>query len=267
MIYGFLPIANAAVEAVGAPYQRGGNGIFEMVGHAGPMVKFVLLILLLASVACWCVIALKMRMIRNARKESSQFIELFGQRKNYGTLYRDTQLLEDSHLAQVFRIGYVELNRLSKSLEGKNLREARSNPEIILENVDRAMQGAMMSEVQRFERFLPLLATTGSTAPFVGLFGTVWGIMTSFQEIGLKGAANLAVVAPGISEALVATAMGLAAAIPAVVAYNHFSNRIRSLESEMNHFGADFLNMLKRDLMRGGKQDEVQPGQRYAIQE
>lgn len=125
-----------------------------------------------------------------------------------------------------------------------------------------------MAERQRLERFLPLLATTGSTAPFIGLFGTVWGIMTSFQEIGLKGAANLAVVAPGISEALVATAMGLAAAIPAVVAYNHFSNRIRMLENEMSHFSADFLNMLKRDLMRRGKQEESAPEQhRLAVQD
>ena len=125
-----------------------------------------------------------------------------------------------------------------------------------MENVDRAIQGGIMAERQRFERFLPLLATTGSTAPFIGLFGTVWGIMVSFQDIGLKGAANLAVVAPGISEALVATAMGLAAAIPAVVAYNQFANRIRMIESEMNHFSAEFLNLLKRDLMRRSKQDE-----------
>jgi biopolymer transport protein TolQ len=140
---------------------------------------------------------------------------------------------------------------------------------VLLENVERAIMGATTSERQRFERFLPLLATTGSTAPFIGLFGTVWGIMTSFQEIGLKGAANLAVVAPGISEALVATAMGLAAAIPAVVAFNHFSNRIRVVENEMSHFSADYLNMLKRDLMRKGKQDEpmVEAQRLAALQE
>ncbi|MGA7875186.1 MAG: protein TolQ [Desulfoferrobacter sp.] len=267
MLNGLMPMAHAAVEAVGAPYQRGGNSVLDMVGHAGPMVKFVLLALLILSIGCWCVIALKVRLLRRARKESDQFIELFRQRKNYGVLYRDVQLLEDSHLAQVFRVGYVELNRLSKSLEAKNLQDARVNPEVFLENVDRAMQGSIMSESQRFDRFLPLLATTGSTAPFIGLFGTVWGIMSSFQEIGLKGAANLAVVAPGISEALIATAMGLAAAIPAVVAYNHFSNRIRSLESEMSHFAADFLNILKRDLMRRGRQEEAQIDQRFMVQE
>ena len=249
-------VAYAAAEAVSAPYQRGGNGIIDMVAHAGPMVKLVLFGLLVLSVACWCVIVMKFRLFRRAQNESLRFIELFRQRKNYVSLYKDGQLLEDSHLAQIFIVGYTELNRMSKSLEAKSLQDSKVSPEVLVENVDRAIQGATMTERQRLERFLPLLATTGSTAPFIGLFGTVWGIMTSFQEIGLKGAANLAVVAPGISEALVATAMGLAAAIPAVVFYNHFSNRIRVMENEMIHFSADFLNMLKRDLMRKGKQDE-----------
>lgn len=248
--------ALASADSATAPYQRTANGIWDMVIHAGPMVKFVLLALLVLSIACWAIIFLKLRLLRRARKESLEFIDQFRQRKTYSVLYRDSQVLEDSHLAQLFRVGFAELNRLSKSLESKNLSEIKGNPEVILENVDRAILGGIVSERQRLERFLPLLATTGSTAPFIGLFGTVWGIMTSFQDIGLKGAANLAVVAPGISEALVATAMGLAAAIPAVVAYNHFSNQIRMIESEMNHFSADFLNMLKRDLMRRNRQDD-----------
>jgi biopolymer transport protein TolQ len=246
-----------AAETAAAPYQRGGHSILDMVMNAGPMVKFIMFMLLGLSVACWCVILMKFLLLRRARKESDHFIELFRQRKNYAGLYRDSQNLEDSHLAQIFRVGYAELNRLGKSLETKSLQEVKVNPKVLLENVERAIMGATTSERQRFERFLPLLATTGSTAPFIGLFGTVWGIMTSFQEIGLKGAANLAVVAPGISEALVATAMGLAAAIPAVVAFNHFSNRIRVIENEMSHFSADYLNMLKRDLMRRGRQDEA----------
>lgn len=261
--------AHAATDAATspAPYQRSG-GILEMVAHAGPMVKFVLFTLLALSVSCWFVILLKGRLFRRAQRESKEFIELFRQRKNYVGVYRDSDYLEDSHLAQIFRTGYAELNRLSKSLETKSLQELKVNPEILLENVERAIQGGIMAERQRFERFLPLLATTGSTAPFIGLFGTVWGIMVSFQDIGLKGAANLAVVAPGISEALVATAMGLAAAIPAVVGYNQFSNRIRMIESEMNHFSAEFLNLLKRDLMRKSKQDEaVSEPVRLALQE
>jgi biopolymer transport protein TolQ len=245
--------AYAASELVNIPYQRGGDGILEMIGHAGIMVKFVLAALLALSVACWCIILLKFRLY---------------QRKNYAALYRDCQVLEDSHVAQIFRVGYTELNRLSKSLETKSLQETKVNPEVLLESVERAIQGAIMAERQRLEGFLPLLATTGSTAPFIGLFGTVWGIMTSFQEIGLKGAANLAVVAPGISEALIATAIGLLAAIPAVVAYNHLASRVRVMENEMSHFAADFLNMLKRDLMRRGKSEES-PAEhhRLAVQE
>ena len=255
MFFGIL--SSVVYAAEGVPYNRAADSVFDMVMNAGLMVKFVLLSLLLLSVACWCIILLKYRLIKRANKESEEFIGSFRQKKGYAALYRDSEMLDDSHLAQIFRTGYAELSRLGKSLESKSLLDLSINPEVLLENVDRAIQGGMTSERQRFERFLPLLATTGSTAPFIGLFGTVWGIMTSFQEIGLKGAANLAVVAPGISEALVATAMGLAAAIPAVVAYNHFATRIRMIESEMSHFSADFLNMLKRDLMRRGRQEEA----------
>lgn len=263
----FTGIVHAAEST---PYQRTGDSVIDMIFNAGPMVKFVLLVLLGLSVACWCVILIKYRVIRRANRESERFIDLFRQRKNYTALYRDSEPLENSHLAQIYRMGYAELSRLGKSLETRNLLELSGNPEMLLENVERAIHGGMTSERQRFERFLPLLATTGSTAPFIGLFGTVWGIMTSFQEIGLKGAANLAVVAPGISEALVATAIGLAAAIPAVVGYNHFATRIRVLDNEMSHFSSDLLNMLKRDLMRKGRQEETvlaASEQRVAIQD
>ncbi|MHC1724745.1 MAG: protein TolQ [Syntrophobacteraceae bacterium] len=251
-----------------APY-RSGDTVLDMIFNAGPMVKFVLLVLMALSIACWCIILLKYRLIRRANRESGEFISMFRQKKNYSALYRESERLEESHLAQIFRVGYAELSRVGKSLETRNLVELSGNPEILIENVERAIQGGMTAERQRFERFLPLLATTGSTAPFIGLFGTVWGIMTSFQEIGLKGAANLAVVAPGISEALVATAIGLGAAIPAVVAYNHFSTKLRVIENEMSHFSSDFLNMLKRDLMRKGRQEEANAAMepRIAIQD
>jgi biopolymer transport protein TolQ len=271
MFIQFLTATAYAAPDIGTPYQRSGDTVMDMIFNAGPMVKLVLVILMALSVACWCVIVLKYRLIRRANRESGEFISLFRQRKNYSALYRDSERLSDSHLAQIFRVGYAELSRLGKSLETRNLLELSTNPEILLENVDRAIQGEMTSERQRFERFLPLLATTGSTAPFIGLFGTVWGIMTSFQQIGLKGAANLAVVAPGISEALVATAIGLGAAIPAVVAYNHFATKIRGIENEMSHFSADYLNMLKRDLMRKGRQEDAAqsqaPEQRFALQD
>ncbi|HOI94154.1 MAG TPA: protein TolQ [Syntrophobacter fumaroxidans] len=268
MTHTWTSVALAASDVVNAPYQRNADGFLDMVRNAGPMVKFIMVSLVVLSIACWCIILLKARLVRRAQKESELFVNYFRQRKNYSTLYRESEPLDESHLAQIFRIGYAELNRLGKSLETKNLQELSTNPEVVLENVDRAIRGGIMAERQRFESFLPLLATTGSTAPFIGLFGTVWGIMTSFHEIGLKGSANLAVVAPGISEALVATAMGLAAAIPAVVAYNHFANRIKMIEIEMSHFAADFLNILKRDLMRRGRQEEsLSEQQRAAAQD
>jgi biopolymer transport protein TolQ len=241
--------AFAAVEAPSASPIHA-NGVMDMVLQAGPMVKFVMLLLVVLSVSCWAIIFLKVRLLHRAGKESAQFMDLYWNRKNFAVLYRDSKTLEESPLAEVFRIGYEELSRLNKFLDRMNADEMRMQPETAEDNVERAMRGAMLAETQRLERFVPLLATTGNTAPFIGLFGTVWGIMSSFQEIGLKGAANLAVVAPGISEALIATAMGLVTAIPAVVAYNHFANKLRQIESEMNNFAADFLNIIKRDLIR-----------------
>ena len=118
------------------------------------------------------------------------------------------------------------------------------------DNVQRALRRAITTEMTRMTQMVPFLATTGNTAPFIGLFGTVWGIMNSFASIGQKGSANLAVVAPGISEALVATAAGLAAAIPAVIAFNFFMSKIRVVESELQSFSADFLNIIERDILR-----------------
>jgi len=238
-----------------APYQQGLNGVLEMISNAGPMVKTILVGLMCMSITCWCIIVLKLRLIRQARKHSEQFIAIFRQQKGYAVIYQDSESL-DGYLAEIFRAGHEELSRIIKAMAVRNSQELAINPGTLLENVERAIQGGMTAQKRRFERFLPFLATTGSTAPFIGLFGTVWGIMTSFQQIGMKGAANLAVVAPGISEALIATAMGLAAAIPAVIAYNHFSNRIKYIEGEMDRFSTDYLNLLKRDLIRRGNQQE-----------
>ena len=117
-----------------------------------------------------------------------------------------------------------------------------------IENVSRALRRATNSEITRLEKYLTFLATTGSTSPFIGLFGTVWGIMTAFEGIGKTGSASLAVVAPGIAEALIATAIGLVAAIPAVMAYNHFQNKIRVLINEMDSFSTEFLNIVQRNI-------------------
>ncbi len=228
------------------------SGIVDMVLGAGAVVKFVLIILILLSIACWAIILMKHRLFKRTTRESSRFLNLFWNSNSLATVFRESKKMEDSHLAEIFRVGYIELGRLSKSSD----RETGENPNdlelqtVWIDNMERALRSAINGEVERLEKALSLLATTGNAAPFIGLFGTVWGIMVAFQGIGLKGSATLAVVAPGISEALVATAAGLAAAIPAVVAYNHYTNKVRSLEAEMVNFANDLLNIVKRDLLR-----------------
>jgi biopolymer transport protein TolQ len=167
--------------------------------------------------------------------------------------------LHGSPLARIFRIGYVELKKMSQSGNqigsGASQSSGGNNPSLSTrftgtDNVKRALRRAINTEMTRMTQMVPFLATTGNTTPFIGLFGTVWGIMNSFIGIGQRGTANLAVVAPGISEALVATAAGLAAAIPAVIAFNYFTNKIRTVESELQSFSADFLNIIERDILR-----------------
>ena len=247
IILSIVPAAWAA-PAGGSP----SNGIISMVLGAGAMVKFVLLLLILLSVACWAIMFMKHRVFKKATRETSRFLDLFWKSKSLTTVFRESKKMQDSHLAEIFRVGYLELGRLAKSVD----RERGENPTdlefqmVQIDNVERALRSAVNGELQRLEKALPLLATTGNAAPFIGLFGTVWGIMIAFQGIGLKGSATLAVVAPGISEALIATAAGLAAAIPAVVAYNHFTNKVRNFETEMINFTNDLVNIVKRDLVR-----------------
>ena len=154
-------------------------------------------------------------------------------------------------------MGYLELKKLSQSglSVSMPLPSASDTPSLGtktsgIENVKRTLRRAINTEMTRLTQMVPFLATTGNTTPFIGLFGTVWGIMHSFRSIGLKGSANLAVVAPGISEALIATAAGLAVAIPAVIAFNYFNQKIRVIESELQSFSADFLNIVERDILR-----------------
>ncbi len=229
------------------------NEIFSMVWNAGAVVKMVLFLLLSFSIISWAIIFMKYRIIHRARKETNLFQEIFWKSKSLAVAYTDSKDLQYSPVAEVFRVGYQELVRLYKMQQETEENAQRESTDITttsmvrFENIPRALRAAMNSQVTRLGYALTFLATTGNTAPFIGLFGTVWGIMNSFHSIGLRGGANLAVVAPGISEALIATAAGLAAAIPSVIAYNYFSNQVRVLESEMNNFSSDFLNIIERD--------------------
>lgn len=230
------------------------GNIMDLVFHAGPVVKIVLLILLSLSIVSWAIIFYKFRLIVKAQKESELFLRLFRKTRRLDAIFNSSKKLLTSPLANVFRAGYLELT-IKEGLEGSvNPRSDLSVIDIELsgiDNIKRTLKSAVASEISRLERTLPFLATTASTAPFIGLFGTVWGIMDSFRAIGFTGTATLAIVAPGIAEALVATAAGLAAAIPAVVAYNYYINRIRVLATETDNFSQELLNIIERNFSNG----------------
>ena len=222
--------------------------LVAMFWHAGAMVKLVMLLLLFFSLGSWYVIFSKHLLFRRTRKSSDEFIELFWGSK---TLAEANQLVGEAPNcpeAAVFRHGYTELTKINRprNSEEQESLEARLAG---IDNLKRCIAKAESIEVAALSRHLSFLATTGSATPFIGLFGTVWGIMSSFHEIGKVGSASLAVVAPGISEALVATAAGLAVAIPAVIFYNHYSNRVDEMESDMQSFAVDFLNLVERDII------------------
>jgi biopolymer transport protein TolQ len=233
--------------------------LIHIVAEAGLMVQLVLLLLLFFSITSWAIIIIKSRYIKRAFKESAEFTDFFWKSRDLSNAFAKAKQLHGSPLARIFRIGYVELKKMSQSVSqpatsappSSTGREASLNSRFTgTDNVKRALRRAINTEMTRMTQMVPFLATTGNTTPFIGLFGTVWGIMNSFHGIGQTGSANLAVVAPGISEALVATAAGLAAAIPAVIAFNYFMNKIRTVESELQSFSADFLNIIDRDILR-----------------
>ena len=228
-------------------------GVFQMVLGASLIVKLVLSLLLGFSATSWTIIFIKYRLISKARKETTVFIDVFWNSRNLTDAYSKARHMRESTMARVFRIVYLELKKLTNSKE--NLEQAIGQNGIAsldmtsrIEHMRRTLRKATNEEVNRMAQLIPFLATAGSTAPFIGLFGTVWGIMSSFQGIANKGSANLAVVAPGIAEALIATAVGLAVAIPAVIAFNFFSQKIRIIDSDLQNFSADFLNIVGRDI-------------------
>ena len=220
--------------------------IISLIFAASPVVKGVLLLLALMSVASWYVIGSKALYLGRALSRSSEFLEAFWKTQRLDDVWKMTEESSPSPVSEVFRAGYVELAKLRRR---RTEQGAQADPETHLgdlESIQRALDRARTTAVTEMEHRVPLLATTASAAPFIGLFGTVWGIMNSFRSIGAKGAANLATVAPGIAEALVATAIGLVAAIPAVMAYNYFVRRIRVVSADMETFASDFLNIVRR---------------------
>jgi biopolymer transport protein TolQ len=225
--------------------------LFELVLNAGPVVKLVLLILVYFSLVSWAIIFYKATIIQKAIKESDRFLEFFWAKKRFDLVGQGIKEFGSTPLAVLFREGYHEMLQLKKQSAGQDEPGDFTTRMDTTEIVGRALRRATTTETHRLEKYLTFLATTGSTAPFIGLFGTVWGIMDAFHGIGATGSASLAVVAPGISEALIATAIGLAAAIPAVMGYNHFLNKVNVLIGEMDNFSQEFLNIVEQLDRRG----------------
>ena len=206
-------------------------GIFGLLSDAGPVVLFVLSVLLSFSIVSWAIIAFKFNYVRKSLSESRAFLDYFFEIYNVDKAFAESENFRKGSLPRVFRSGYIEYRALGDKAD---LRQFRAR-------IARAIKRESNAESKRLSSLVPFLATVGNTAPFIGLFGTVWGIMTSFHNIGMTQSASLAAVAPGISEALVATAAGLAAAIPAVMAYNYFTHQIGIIERDLEEFSPEFV--------------------------
>jgi biopolymer transport protein TolQ len=250
-----LRIADAfflALQAQGAPETgTGGINFVELIANATWLAKSVLLILLIFSAISWGVILYKLWQFRRAESKTATFLQVFRKSTKFSEVQSICSSVPESPLVGIFQSGYAELNSQLRStrvdVDAKPTAGAGRPTLKSLDAVDRALLRATTMEVGKLEKRIPFLATTASITPFIGLFGTVWGIIYAFQNIGTQGSTSLAVVAPGIAEALIATAAGLFAAIPAVYFYNHFTNRVKEFAAEMDDFSLEFLNISERN--------------------
>jgi biopolymer transport protein TolQ len=228
--------------------QVAGGSIWELFARTGLVGKFVFLMLVVCSLASWAIIIYKGLALRRAHSESETFLEIFRKSNKFSEVNSLCVQLKASPLTGVFQAGYAEVNQQVRG--PAPAAQGAATPRPVVKSMDalsRSLARAAAVEMTRLERRISFLATTASVTPFVGLFGTVWGIMTAFADIGRMGSANLTVVAPGIAEALVNTAAGLAAAIPAAVFYNFYNSRIRVLTSLIDDFSLEFLNIVERN--------------------
>ena len=212
----------------------------HLISNASLLVQLVMLVLLIASVISWTMIFNKRLMLNKAKKETNEFEDRFWSLEDLTPLYTrvSQKHYQASGMEKIFEAGFREFARLRK--------QEKIDPEAVLEGAQRAMRVAMNKEIEVLETNLSFLATVGSTSPYIGLFGTVWGIMNSFRALGNVQHATISMVAPGIAEALIATAMGLFAAIPAVIAYNRYSNDVERLINRYDTFTDEFASILQR---------------------
>ncbi len=224
------------------------GSLLSMILDAGIVVQFVLLLLFIFSVVSWAIIFLKYRYYQKIKKENEAFDSDYSRSSKLSDVLPVAKKYCFSTTAEVFRVGYTELTKINRVSSEPSMGSDDINLSS-MDNLERSMNRACNTEMTKLESSLGFLATTGSASPFIGLFGTVWGIMDTFKGIGARGSATLSVVAPGISEALIATAAGLAAAIPAVIFYNYFLNQSKNMVQEMENFSSEFLNIVERHIV------------------
>ena len=280
----FLLLTLSATLVQAAPAGSSPSGlnysVLTALWQASFIVQLVILILVSLSILCWAIGWSKYREFKALSEANEAFGAVFWKSSSLDELYSKVSLYSDSSQARLFKNAYSEMKKISESpllngqmnnhqsgtahinMNNQNSTGNENNVDEItvtnvggpqlsgIDNLERTLRKSIENELAAMEAKLTILASTGSTGPFIGLFGTVWGIMSSFEQIAKVGSASLAAVAPGISEALITTAIGLAAAIPAVILYNHFVSVIKKEEIELNNFSSDFLNILKRNFFR-----------------
>lgn len=244
-----LTSSMAATLATDVSSTGASHTIFDLLMGSGPVVRVVLLALVVMSITTWGIVFAKTHQFGKSRRQSLKFSDVFWGSRNLAEINQLSQSLDHSSVATVFCAGYRELMSIVRNRQQNRDTEEGDFGDI--ENIDRALKRAKAEELTRLEHWVTFLATTASAAPFIGLFGTVWGIMNAFIGLSAVKTTSIQAVAPGISEALIATAVGLAAAIPAAIAYNYFSQQIKIMSRSMDMFSAEFLNIVRNDFLRG----------------
>ena len=244
-LMGYMSLAEEVSNSASNPTSV---SLIESVLQANIIVQITFVILILMSIVSWSIILTKRKMFRLTEVYNAPFQNIFQKAQNLNSIYEVGLQYKKSPLATIFIAGYKELSRISNAQTSEI--EAADQGLSGIDNLERSLKKACSNEISAMEEKLTFLATTGTVSPFIGLFGTVFGIMDAFHKIGETGSASLAVVAPGISEALLATGVGLFAAIPASIFYNFYLNKIRKIELEFSNFITDFLNLAKRNFFK-----------------
>jgi len=225
--------------------------VVQMISQAGIVAKMVLALLLGISIFSWAIILLKFKTFRASQRESRRFLAIYQETKDFADLYSSCNLLRRSSLVKLFKAGYLELQQIRKEMLSKKIAGELDLPADLadwIEEVEALLQRVTAAEMASLEKYLVFLATISTSAPLIGLFGTVWGVMNAFRSIGTQGFASIGAVAPGVAEALVTTVAGLATAIPASIFYNYFVNRVKLLILEMETFSSELTSMIKQEI-------------------